>query len=789
MIHGYPFTDYHELSLDFIMKLARESLGLHLETAGKFLKLVNANGDDISKLLVTYADMARVDDEGNTISAFILNAGVDGNAVVFTKGNGEVTTITVPYSVKAEKDINNVAITSYVHNVEVNGDNLIVTFGDGSTLTVTVPYAIKARDDINGKALTSYVASIVPVGDKLAIKDGNNNTLAEITVPYAVKASNDEDNDNIKTTYGHSLASGTTTVKLLDKSGTMLNEITVPYAISALEDTDGNAFLSDYGYHLATNGRKTTLESHNGTTLNEITVPFATLSTDSENAIESVNISGDTVVFTTYAGQNFTVTVPYAVKALKDSLNNTFISSYIANVINDNNTGKIAFFAPDGTKLAEIIPTVNKAVNDSFNNRIADYVKTIVTNPNSDYMTVTHGTGETDSITIHYATRAYKDTYDNVIGNTYIRSLSIEYDAVEDKHYLVAYNGELSELFRIDLVEFTPELSLEDLTDVTITSPTSGDVLKFGNTQWENGPLALHDLSDVTEVLPIPQGAFLVYDSLNHWVASVEGINSMSDVDAQYPSNGDILIYDSINHKWVNSPIPTPTVPDELDDLSDVTITTPANGDVLTYDSNADEWVNSPVPTPTVPEDLDDLTDVTITTPANGDVLMYDSNADEWVNSVLPVTYVTYSEISVYDNITQQTISHEFSTRLGTLSIGSGGIQNWSNAGSLQDIVEHGNAYHYTIDIDNLNFGRRHLPAIAEYTRVYNANTQTWVDVATLVGAIEQMLQTPNVYTKIETSFYFANSTTAIDKLVLTANSTDTNFTFDSFTTVTDIYS
>lgn len=491
MIHGYPFTDYHELSLDFIMKLARESLGLHLETSGKFLKLVNANGDDISKLLVTYADMARVDDEGNTISAFILNAGVDGNAVVFTKGNGEVTTITVPYSVKAEKDINNNAITSYVHGVNVNGDNLIITFGDGSTLTVTVPYAIKARDDVNGKALTSYVASVVPVGDKLAIKDGNNNTIAEITVPYAVKASNDEDNDNITSTYGHSLASGTTTVKLLDKSGNMLNEIVVPYSISALEDTDGNAFLSDYGYHLGTNGRKTTIESHTGTTLNEITIPFATLSSDSENAIESVTVSGDTIVFTTYSGQNFTITAPYAVKALKDSLNNTFISSYISNVSADNATGKISFFAPDGTKLAEITPTVNKAVNDSFNNRIADYVKTIVTNPNSDYMTVTHGTGETDSITIHYATRAYKDTYDNVIGNTYIRSLSIVYDAVEDKHYLVAYNGELSELFRIDLVEFRPVLSLDDIQDVTITSPADGDILIYdGNTDtWVNGPV------------------------------------------------------------------------------------------------------------------------------------------------------------------------------------------------------------------------------------------------------------------------------------------------------------
>lgn len=451
MIHGYPFTDYHELSLDYIMRLARESLGLHLETEGKFLKLVNANGDNISKLLVTYADMARVDDEGNTISAFIFNAGVDGNTVVFTKGNGEITSLTIPYSVKAEKDMNNNAITSYVHDVDVNGDNLIVTFGDNTSSVITVPFATKARDDVNGKAITSYTANVVPVGDKLAIKDGNNNTLTEITVPYSVKASNDEDNDNIKTTYGHSLSTGATTVKLLDKTGTMLNEITVPYAVQALTDTDGNALLSDYGYHLAVNGRKIAIDAHNGATLNEITVPFATLSEHAENGIESVDISGDTIVFTTYAGQTFSITSPYSVKALKDSLNNTFISSYISQVTNDNNTGKISFFSPDGTKLAEITPTVNKAVNDSFNNRIADYIKTIVTNPNSDYMTVTHGTGETDSITIHYATRAWKDTYDNVIGNTYIKNLEMELDSTDGKYYLIAYNGEDSELFRLEV--------------------------------------------------------------------------------------------------------------------------------------------------------------------------------------------------------------------------------------------------------------------------------------------------------------------------------------------------
>lgn len=37
--------------------------------------------------------------------------------------------------------------------------------------------------------------------------------------------------------------------------------------------------------------------------------------------------------------------------------------------------------------------------------------------------------------------------------------------------------------------------------------------------------------------------------------------------------------------------VPSPTVPDDLDDLSDVNLGTPSDGDVLTYDSTAGKWV------------------------------------------------------------------------------------------------------------------------------------------------------------------------------------------------------
>lgn len=492
MIHNYPYTDFHELNLDYILKLARSSMGLHLEQTGKFLKLVNAQGDEISKLQIYYAETALKDDIGNNIDAYIITGGINGDNLILTKGNGEIVTITIPYAVKASKDVNNVDLTSYIHNLSVTGDKLVITYGNGVTYDITVPYAVKASQDDNGKVITTYVAELTTGNDKLIVKDGDNNILSEITIPYAVKASKDDLGEDITATYGALITTDVTTISLRSKDNTILSTITVPYAVKALSDNQGNEFLSDYGYHLTTNGNKVAIEAHNGSTLNEITVPFAVLATDATNAIETVQISGDDIVFTTYGGTAIRITVPYAVKALKDNLNNTLSETYIANAVNDPLTGKITFYAQDGSIIAEMIPTVDSAVHDAVGNVIADFVKSVVTDPNSNYVTVTHGTGVVDTLTIHYATKAWKDTYDNVIGNTYIRRLACETDPDTLHYQLVAYNGELSELFRIELTAYKAQADIngKDLTSyVAGVNVDTQDDTKINITDGNNNVL------------------------------------------------------------------------------------------------------------------------------------------------------------------------------------------------------------------------------------------------------------------------------------------------------------
>ena len=405
MFHNFPYTDFHEMNLDYILRLARESMGLHLEVVGDKLQLKNAAGEVISNVTVSYATKALQDANGNDIDAYLLSAGVSGTQVIFTNGRGNVTAVTVPYAVIAKEDNEGHDITDYIINATVAGDKLRFTKGDATIFELTVPFATKATQDSNGKDITTYAATIAPDGNELVLRDSMGRELSRITCGYATKALKDNLGNQIDSTYGASLVEGTTTVKLRAANGDIIDEITVPY------------------------------------------------STHAGNAIETVTINGDQVTFTTYNGSSTSVTIPYAVKAQKDDLNNVIKTTYVANVVNDQQTGKLKFLDAMGNVLVELLPTVDRATHDSLGNTIADYIKQIAVSQNSDYVTVTHGTGTTDTITIHYSETAWKDTNGNVIKNFYISYLDTVVDPNDNKFYLVAYNGDTprAELFRTEL--------------------------------------------------------------------------------------------------------------------------------------------------------------------------------------------------------------------------------------------------------------------------------------------------------------------------------------------------
>lgn len=67
----------------------------------------------------------------------------------------------------------------------------------------------------------------------------------------------------------------------------------------------------------------------------------------------------------------------------------------------------------------------------------------------------------------------------------------------------------------------------------------------------------------------------------------------------------------------------------ELSELEDVLLTSLANGQTLIWDETEGKWVNGTV---TAVTELENLTDVNITDPTDGQVLSYDATNKEWIN-------------------------------------------------------------------------------------------------------------------------------------------------------------
>lgn len=144
--------------------------------------------------------------------------------------------------------------------------------------------------------------------------------------------------------------------------------------------------------------------------------------------------------------------------------------------------------------------------------------------------------------------------------------------------------------------------SLDDLNDVTITTPTNDQVLTYDSNagKWVNANAQ----------------------------SSVSDLDDLNDVAITTPADQQVLTYDSNSGEWINANAQGGVT--QLDQLSDVTISAPTDGQSLVYDSNAGEWVNGSGGGGS--STLSGLTDVDITTPTDGQALLYDANSGDWVN-------------------------------------------------------------------------------------------------------------------------------------------------------------
>lgn len=195
--------------------------------------------------------------------------------------------------------------------------------------------------------------------------------------------------------------------------------------------------------------------------------------------------------------------------------------------------------------------------------------------------------------------------------------------------------------------------SIDDINDVTITSAANGQILQYNGTVWVNAAIAAGATVNVSETAPASPSSgdlwfesdtaktFIYYDS--QWI----------EVGAQAPNGasalttkGDLLSRDAstfarlavgTNGYFLKADSSTstglvwaaiPTI-NNLDDIGDVTITSVSSGQVLKWNGTA--WANAADNAGTTISSIDDITDVTISSVQNGDLLKWNGTA--WVNA------------------------------------------------------------------------------------------------------------------------------------------------------------
>ena len=333
-------------------------------------------------------------------------------------------------------------------------DDLIFKYPHTDLHSVNLDYILKIVRENAGLHLEVS-------GNQLLMKTADNTIISAITIPYATEAGS----ANTANSAGYASQAGSAAsasyAATAGTATTATNATNATHAASADTATSATSAASATNADHATTADSATYATSAGSAAS---ADYATTTGNVEhalNAFEKVEADGNNLKFTKGDNTSSLIQAPFATKAYRDNSNNIISTTYVANVV--NNDGVLEFKNALGNTIVSITPTTTVADQDSYGNTIADFIKTITQAAGSNYLTVSTGTGATDTITINYANTAWKDTNGNVIKNTYIKRLEIVTDPDDGHKKLVAYNGDdpEAELFRFEIEAYSAQVAGE----------------------------------------------------------------------------------------------------------------------------------------------------------------------------------------------------------------------------------------------------------------------------------------------------------------------------------------
>ena len=286
-INKYPYTDFHAVNLDYILKLVRENAGLHLEESGNQILLKTADNTIISAITAPYAASAG---SANTASSasYAASAGSSASATYATSAGTAATATNATNAANATKadyatsagsatSADNATYatsagsaataTNATHaasadfatttgNVEhadkaietavAGATYLVFTTYDGTTYQLTPRYCVRAaQDQLSNTIAETYISTVVNDNGAFVFKNAVGNTIASVT-PTITNASTDSYGNTIADyVKSVSVESGSDYVTIDHGTGTA-ETLQIPYSDKAWKDTNGNVIKNTY---------------------------------------------------------------------------------------------------------------------------------------------------------------------------------------------------------------------------------------------------------------------------------------------------------------------------------------------------------------------------------------------------------------------------------------------------------------------------------------------------------------------------------------------------------------
>jgi hypothetical protein len=221
---------------------------------------------------------------------------------------------------------------------------------------------------------------------------------------------------------------------------------------------------------------------------------------------------------------------------------------------------------------------------------------------------------------------------------------------------------------------YNAELNLESLTDVTLTTLSTGQILTYNGTSWVNGTVTV-DIGSISSLEAVGDVSYtdLAAGDILKWNGTtwsgandptVTELDDIPDVNVGSAVSGNLLKYNGTN--WINDTL-------NLNGLSDVVIDTLNTNHVLKY--NGTNWINTALM-------IGELGNVTTSSPVEGDILRYDVDGSTWKNEKDPNLFLYTTGITDFSSPSDRFIIEGSSISSGMLTFHLGNIYRFNLSGA-----------------------------------------------------------------------------------------------------------